>query len=152
MCYNIPQRFGLKYTDKDGALKQPVIIHRAIFGTFERFIGIITELYQGAFPLWLAPTQVVILPITDKNLDYANNVCEKLKGAALRVEIDARNETLQAKIRDATLQKIPYIVVIGEREEKTAKIAVRTREGKDLGQINLEDFVKRILADIASKS
>src|SRR3989344_8152325 len=99
------------------------MIHRAILGSFERFVGIICELYQGAFPLWLAPAQVMVLPITDKVADYAQKITARLKGAGIRVDVDLRNETLQAKIRDASVQKIPYAAVIGQREEKDAKIA-----------------------------
>ena len=111
----------LSYTDKDGQKKRPVMIHRAIFGSFERFVGIITEHFQGAFPVWLSPIQVIVLPISDKFIDYAKEVKDALGKANIRTDIDERNETLQAKIRDATLQKIPYLVIVGAKEQETGK-------------------------------
>lgn len=150
--FSMPKSLKISYVSEKGDSKTPVMIHRAILGSFERFVGIITEHYQGAFPLWLSPVQVIILPITDKNIKYAQNLLEDFKKAQVRFDLDIRNETLQAKIRDATLQKIPYLVIIGEKEENAAKIAIRTREGKDLGQMPLDDFLKKIGAEIANKS
>lgn len=150
--FQIPQRMKLTYIDKDGKEKQPVMIHRAITGSFERFIGILTEHFQGAFPVWLSPVQATILPISDKFIAYAQKVAADLKSTAIRVEVDERNETLQAKIRDATLAKIPYILVVGAREENAKKVAVRTREGKDLGAIGLLEFKKKVLEDIDKKT
>lgn len=147
-----PERFKLKYTDSDGSVKTPIAIHRVIYGSLERFIGILIEHYAGAFPVWLAPIQVMIVPISDQNTSYAQNVLEQLKSSNLRVEFDSRAETMQSKIRDATLQKIPYILVIGGREEKEGKVAVRTREGKDLGPQNLDEFISKIKMEIESKS
>ena len=150
--FQIPQRMGLEYIDKDGKAQRPVMIHRAILGTLERFVGIITEQYQGAFPIWLSPIQVIVLPLSDKFTGYAQKVADDLKLAAIRVEVDERNETLQAKIRDAALQKIPYVLVVGAREKETGTVSVRTRDGKDLGQMNLEKFIEKIKSDIANKS
>lgn len=150
--FQIPQRMGLEYIDKDGKAQRPVMIHRAILGTLERFVGIITEQYQGAFPVWLSPIQVIVLPLSDKFTGYAQKVADDLKLAAIRVEVDERNETLQAKIRNAALQKIPYVLVVGAREKETGTVSVRTRDGKDLGQMNLEKFIEKIKSDIANKS
>lgn len=147
----MPASLNISYIDEKGQDQTPVMIHRAILGSFERFVGIICEIYQGAFPLWLSPIQVIVLPITDKNHKYAQSVSEKITKAEIRANVDSRNETLQAKIRDATLQKIPYLLVVGEREEKVGKVAVRTREGKDLGQTTLEDFIAKITKDIATR-
>ncbi|OGD86104.1 threonine--tRNA ligase [Candidatus Curtissbacteria bacterium RIFCSPLOWO2_01_FULL_41_18] len=150
--FQIPDRMGLEYIDKVGKAQRPVIIHRAILGTFERFVGIITEQYQGAFPVWLSPIQAIVLPLSDKFTPYAQKVAGDLKSAAIRAEVDVRNETLQAKIRDATLQKIPYLLIVGEKEEKAVSIAVRTREGEDLGQMTLKKFVAKISNDIATRA
>lgn len=150
--YVLPQRLGLKYIDKDGAEVSPIVIHRAIAGSVERFIGILIEQYQGAFPLWLAPEQIAILPISDKNLKYAEEVNAKLVSENFRSHVDIRNETLQAKIRDATLAKIPYMLVVGQREEDAKEIAVRTREGKDLGKMTVAAFIEKIKKDVASRA
>lgn len=150
--FQIPERMRLEYIDKEGKAQRPVMIHRAILGTFERFVGIITEQYRGAFPVWLSPIQVIILPLSDKFIDYAQKVEADLKSANIRVEVDQRNETLQSKIRDATLQKIPYLLIVGEKEEKAVSIAVRTREGKNLGQMTHQEFVAKISNDIATRA
>lgn len=150
--FQIPQRMSLSYVDRDGSKKQPVMIHRGIFGSLERFIGILLEHTQGNLPVWLSPVQTIVLPVSDKFLGYAKNVPESLKSVGIRVEVDSRRETLQAKIRDATLQKIPYLLIVGNREEKSQKVAVRTREGKGLGQMTKDELSKRILADIDKKS
>ncbi len=150
--FHQPEAFDLKYIDRDGQLKRPVMIHRAIFGSFERFIAIITEQCQGSFPLWLSPQQAIVLPISDKNLKYANEVNAKLTAEAIRSQTDTRNETLQAKIRDATMQKIPYLLVVGQKEEDSNEIAVRSREGKDLGKMNVAAFIEKIKKDVASQA
>ncbi|MEX2028187.1 MAG: threonine--tRNA ligase [Candidatus Curtissbacteria bacterium] len=149
--FQMPERMELAYVAEDGQEKQPVMVHRAILGSFERFVGIITELYQGAFPVWLAPVQAIVLPISDKFLSYAQKVAADLYAAGIRVEVDERNETLQAKIRDASLAKIPYSLIVGGKEEEAGKVAVRTREGEDLGAISLEDFMRKIKVDIEEK-
>ena len=149
--FQIPERLKLEYIDKDGKAKRPVIIHRAILGSIERFIGILTEHYQGAFPTWLSPVQVMILPIADRHQEYAKKVLEKLITNGIRAEIDSRQETLQAKIRDGSLQKVPYLGIIGDRETKDGKISIRTREGKDLSQIKLSNFLNRLKEEIDKK-
>lgn len=150
--FHQPAAFDLKYIDAEGKQQQPVMIHRAIFGSFERFIAILTEHFQGAFPTWLSPVQVQIVPITDRNNEYAQNVLEQLKAANIRVEIDERSETMQAKIRDAQNQKVPYMIIIGDREMTEKKIAVRNRAGKDLGALSTEEFLEKIQEEIETKA
>lgn len=145
-------RFGLKYIDQSGKEQTPVIIHRAPLGSHERFIGFLIEHYNGAFPAWLSPVQVQIVPITDRNNKYSQIVLEELKSSGIRVEIDDRGEKMQGKIRDAQLQKIPYMLIIGDREEKEGKVAVRTRDGKDLGAMDLSKFQDLILTVVNNKS
>ena len=137
---------------KDGTTKTPVVVHRVVYGSLERFIGIITEHFAGAFPVWISPVQIKILPITERNLVYAKKVFESLKGSGVRVELDERNETLQAKIRDAQEQKIPYMLIIGDKEESAKKVAVRLRTGEDLGQMTEEALLKRVEGKIEEKS
>ncbi len=150
--FHMPQAFDLKYTDENGESKKPVMIHRAIFGSFERFIAILTEHFQGAFPTWLSPIQVQIIPIADRHQEYAQKVLEQLKSSNIRTELDVRGEKMQGKIRDAQMQKIPYMIIIGDREDKENKIAVRTRSGEDLGAIPVDDFLIKIKEEIESKS
>ena len=145
------EQFSLKYVDKDGSAKQPVMIHRAIFGSFERFIAILTEHFQGAFPVWLSPIQSIILPVSDKFTDFAQKTADKIRSNGIRAELDKRAETLQAKIRDALLQKIPYILVVGEKEQKSGKVSIRERDKKDLAQMTTDEFVGKIKADIEKK-
>src|SRR3989338_7380868 len=149
--FHQPEAFNLTYVDKDGREKRPVMIHRAIFGSFERFIAILTEHYQGAFPTWLSPVQVVLIPIADRHQEAAKEVYNELQKAGIRVELDNRSESMQAKIRDATLQKVPFMDIIGDRELESrgskiedGKISVRTREGKDLGQMSLTKFTQKV--------
>lgn len=149
--FQMPERFGLEYMDRDGLPKRPVMIHRAIFGSFERFIGILTEHYAGAFPVWLAPVQVVVIPITDRHIPYAHEVGAKLRAAGLRVEVDDRSERMQAKIRDAQLQKVPYMLIVGDREQAAGTVAVRLRTGEDLGAMDLEAFRNRALEAIRTR-
>ncbi len=152
--FHQPEAFKLSYIDNEGKEKKPVMIHRAIFGSFERFIGILTEHYQGAFPVWLSPIQIIILPIADRHSEYAEKILNKLKEENIRTELDTRQETLQAKIRDATLQKVPYMGIIGDKEVQNSDeevISVRTREGKDLGQISLSEFIKKLKTEIDKK-
>ncbi len=150
--FHQPEAFKLEYTDEKGTKQRPIMIHRAIFGSFERFIAILTEQYQGAFPTWLAPVQVQIIPIAERHLTYAQNVLEQLKSANIRTEVDTRAEKMQAKIRDAQLQKIPYMLIIGDREAADNKVAVRTRDQKDLGAIALEEFISKIKGEIERKN
>lgn len=150
--FHQPNALNLKYIDEKGESQTPVMVHRAIFGSFERFIAILTEQFQGSFPTWLSPVQASVLPITDKNIEYATKIFADLKSKNIRVELDSRNETLQAKIRDATIQKIPYLLIVGRKEEEAKKVAVRTREGKDLGQMTMQDLVTKITTEIENKS
>lgn len=148
--FHQPEAFKLEYIDEKGERKRPVMIHRAIFGSFERFIAILTEQFQGAFPAWLSPVQVAIIPITDKNNEYAKKVANALKG--VRVEIDDKAETMQAKIRDAQIQKIPYMLIVGDREMSDEKVAVRNRTGENLGVMTIEEFADKIKSEIESKA
>ncbi|MEK7631144.1 MAG: threonine--tRNA ligase [Patescibacteria group bacterium] len=137
---NLPERFELEYIDSDGEKKRPVVIHRAILGSTERFLGILIEHYGGAFPFWLAPVQVKILTINDKVIDYTNEVTGKLKAQGVRIELDTRNESIGKKIREAEMEKVPYIFVIGEKEVAASQVNVRTRGMKDTKTISLEQF------------
>jgi threonyl-tRNA synthetase len=148
----LPERFNLTYTDDKGKEQRPVMIHRAIIGSPERFLMILLEHFGGAFPTWLSPVQVKVLPITDKVNLYAKTVFDSLLKESIRVELADKNDTLGAKIRDAQMEKVPYMVILGEREEKEGKISVRTRDGKDLGQKDLDTFAKGILKEIAEKT
>jgi len=145
------KRLGLVYTDKTGKAKHPAILHRGLTGSLERTLGLLIEHYAGAFPVWLSPVQTVIIPISKANLNYAKKVHQKLKENNIRVEIDDTNATLGAKIRQATTQKIPYMLIIGDKEEKSQSIAKRDRTGKDYGQIKLKDFLKYITNEIEQK-
>ncbi|HEX6464051.1 MAG TPA: threonine--tRNA ligase, partial [Vicinamibacterales bacterium] len=149
--YQLPQQFALKYVGADNAEHRPVVIHRAIFGSFERFIALLIEHYAGAFPLWIAPVQAIVLPIADRHADYAASVRDRLAAAGLRVEFDARQEKIGYKIREAQLQKIPYMLVAGDREAAEGTIAVRSRSGGDLGTRTIDDFVRDAKSEITSK-
>jgi threonyl-tRNA synthetase len=149
--YMQPENFDLKYIGADNAEHRPVVIHRAIFGSFERFIAILIEHYAGAFPLWLAPVQAILLPIADRHLDYAKSVREELKAAGLRVDLDERQEKIGYKIREAQLQKIPYMLVVGDREAVEGTVSVRTRTGGDQGASTITAFVESAQREIADK-
>ncbi len=152
--FSMPERFNLEYVDKTGERKRPVMIHRTVFGSFERFIGILLEHYGGNLPLWLSPYQIAILPITDKHNAYSEKIKTELEKEKIRVYFDNRNERLQAKIRQATLQKVPFMGIIGDKEVNSGKnysISVRTKDGKDLGTLNLSQFVKRVKIEIDKK-
>jgi threonyl-tRNA synthetase len=149
--YQIPQRFGLKYIGADNAEHLPVVIHRAIFGSFERFIALLIEHYAGAFPLWLAPMQAVVLPIADRHLDYAGSVRAALASAGLRAELDGRQEKIGYKIREAQLQKVPYMLVAGDREAAEGTVSVRSRAGGDQGARPVEEFVRAAREEIARR-
>ena len=150
--YQMPQRFGLRYIGADNSEHCPIVIHRAIFGSFERFIALLIEQYAGAFPLWLAPVQVGILPIADRHADYARTVQAQLAAAGLKVELDDRQEKIGYKIREAQLQKIPYMLVVGDREAAEGKVAVRHRAGGDLGSMALGEFVAQAAGEIGSRA
>lgn len=149
--FNLPERFKISYIGEDGKEHKPYMIHRATLGSVERFLGVWLEHVQGNIPLWLSPTQMMIVPITDRNIAYSEKVYKELKKIGFRVELDSRSETMQAKIRQATELKIPYMLIIGDREEKDSKVAVRTREGKDLGVKTLEQFSEEINKEIENK-
>ena len=146
--YQLPERFKLKYVGEDNAEHRPVVIHRAIFGSFERFIALLIEHYAGAFPLWLAPVQAVVVPIADRHRDYAESVGARLRAAGLRVEVDARQEKMGYKIRSAQLRKIPYMLVTGDREAAGGAVAVRHRRDGDLGASPVEDFIAAALDEV----
>ena len=150
--YQIPERFQLKYIGADNAEHRPVVIHRAIFGSFERFIALLIEHYAGAFPLWLAPVQTVIVPIADRHADYAETVATRLREAGLRVEVDARQEKMGFKIREAQLRKIPYMLVTGDREAADDAVAVRHRTDGDQGARSVDDFIASALAEVQRRS
>ena len=150
--YQIPERFQLKYIGADNTEHRPVVIHRAIFGSFERFIALLIEHYAGAFPLWLAPVQTIIVPIADRHADYAETVATRLREAGLRVEVDARQEKMGYKIREAQLRKIPYMLVTGDREAADGAVAVRHRTDGDQGARPLDDFIASALAEVQRRS
>lgn len=147
---NMPGRFGLEYIDSDGSKKTPVMIHRAIIGS-ERFIAILIEHFAGAFPLWLSPLQIILLPIADRHAEFAEKVRDELKKHNIRVEVDLRTERLQAKIRDATLQKVPFMGIIGDKEVASEAVAVRQRNGEDLGQLSVSLFLEKLKKEIDTK-
>ena len=149
--FMMPERLGAEYVAEDNTRKVPVMLHRAIVGSLERFIGILIEHYAGALPLWLAPVQVVVLTITDRQAAYAEELAAKLRTAGFRVVSDLRNEKITYKIREHSLQKLPYQLILGDKEMQAQKVAVRTRTGEDLGAMPLEAFVSRLQAEAASR-
>jgi threonyl-tRNA synthetase len=149
--YQQPENFDLKYVGADNAEHRPVVIHRAILGSFERFIAILIEHYAGAFPFWVAPVQAIVLPITDRNAEYARSVRQLLAEAGLRVELDERQEKIGFKIREAQLQKVPYMLVVGDREADEGTVSVRTRTGGDQGARPINDFRTTAFEEIANK-
>ncbi len=149
--FQLPMRFNAEYTGEDGEKHQPIMIHRVVFGSIERFIGIIIEHFAGKFPTWLAPVQVKVLPVSEKSHDYAASVYEKLKASGIRAEIDNRDEKIGYKIREAQLKKIPYMLILGENESSTGCVSVRSRDNGDLGSNNLDDFIKDVKAEIENK-
>lgn len=146
--FQLPQRFNLSYIDKDGNKKTPIMVHRALFGSFDRFIGIITEHYAGAFPTWLSPIQVRILPISVHHHDYAKEINEKFLEAGLKVELDLREEKIGYKIREAQLQKIPYMIILGDKEREANAVGVRSRKDGDIGQMSVDEFISKIKKEI----
>ena len=149
--FQLPLRFNLSYIDSNGEKKTPILIHRALFGSFERFIGIITEHFAGAFPVWLAPVQVKILPISDNQKDYAEEIKEKLEANGIRVELDERQEKIGYKIREAQLEKVPYMLILGEKEAEAKNLGVRTRKDGDIGAFEFNDFLNKVQEEISSK-
>jgi threonyl-tRNA synthetase len=150
--YAAPERFDLTYVGEDNAEHRPVVIHRAVSGSLERFIAILIEHYAGAFPLWLAPLQVIVLPIADRHADYAREVVKALDEAGLRAEVDDRQEKVNYKIREAQLQKIPYMLVVGDKEAGDRAVAVRSQKKGDLGPRPLAEFLTDALAEVRSKA
>ena len=150
--YQLPGRFDLEYTGADGEKHCPVMIHRVVFGSIERFIGIITEHFAGAFPVWLSPVQVMVMPITDRAADYARSVAAQLSGEGVRVDTDLRNEKIGYKIREAQMQKLPYMLVVGDKEAEAGTVSVRTRGGVDLGAMPLADFTAKLKDEIDTRA
>jgi len=150
--FNLPARFELEYVGEDGERHQPVMVHRALFGSVERFFGVLIEHYAGAFPLWLAPVQIGLVPISERHVQYADQVEKELEAAGLRVETDTRNEKMNAKIRDFAHQKTPYILVFGDKEESAGAVSVRTRGKGDQGSMPLAEFISKAKALVASQS
>ena len=150
--FNLPERFDVNYVGEDGERHRAVMIHRTLLGSMERFVGGLVEHYAGAFPAWLAPTQAVIIPITDDQVAYAHEVSNALKDAGMRVEVNDRRDRMQAKIREAQLQKVPYMLVIGKREAADGAVAVRLRNGRDLGAMPVTSFLDLALPRINARS
>jgi threonyl-tRNA synthetase len=150
--FTLPQRFGLEYVAEDGKRHQPLMVHRALYGSIERFFGTLVEHYAGAFPVWLAPVQVVVMPITDRQLDYAKKVHARLEAAGLRSHLDDRKEKVNLKIRESQLQKVPYMLVVGDREAEAGTVSVRHRKHADMGVKALEQFVEDVCKLVESKS
>ena len=144
-----PARLGLSYIGEDGLEHTPVVLHRAVTGSTERFLGVVIEHFAGAFPVWLAPVQAVLIPIADRHLPSVNQVAERLKAAGMRVEVDGRSERMNAKIRDAQMQKIPYMLVVGDREAEMGMVALRLRSGENPGPVSIEAFLERFHQDVA---
>jgi threonyl-tRNA synthetase len=150
--FNLPQRFGLEYVAEDGSRKQPLMVHRALYGSVERFFGVLIEHYAGAFPVWLSPLQAVMIPISERHAGYANQVADQLKAIGVRVHVDARNEKMNAKIREHALQKVPFLLVVGDKEAEAGKVNVRTRGKEKTEDMSASDFVEKIQKLIAEKS
>ncbi len=150
--FNLPERFDMTYIAEDGKEHRPVMVHRALLGSLERFIGCLIEHYGGAFPVWLAPIQVNIIPIADRHIDYARTVAERMKAAGIRVTVNETSERMNAKIRNAQLQKVPYMLVVGDREQEAGAVAVRLRTEKDLGAMPIDEVIQRISAQVEEKS
>jgi threonyl-tRNA synthetase len=149
--YYMPDRFELAYTGEDNAEHRPVMIHRALMGSFERFIGILIEHYAGEFPLWLAPLHAVVLPIADRHLGYAGEVAAQLRDAGLRVEVDERSESVGKKVREAELRKVPYMLVVGDEEEGAGRVAVRRHREGDIGSMPVAELARHALERIEAR-
>jgi threonyl-tRNA synthetase len=149
--FNLPERFDLAFVGDDGRERRPYMVHRALLGSMERFLGVLIEHYGGAFPLWLAPVQARVIPIADRHIEYARRVADELRAEGLRVEVDERGERMQAKIRDAQLQKVPYMLVVGDKEMKAEAAALRCRSGEDLGPLPLFQVIDRLKDEVANR-
>ncbi len=150
--FNLPQRFQLEYVAEDGTRKQPVMVHRALYGSVERFFGVLIEHYAGAFPVWLSPVQVAMIPIAERHVAYAEQVASRLRTAGVRVEVDARNEKMNAKIREHAMQKVPFLLVVGDKEADANKVNVRSRGKEKTEDMGTAEFVEKIRTLIAEKS
>ena len=149
--FNLPQRFGITYIGEDGNEHQPYMVHRAIFGSLERFMGVLIEHYGGAFPVWLAPLQVKIIPIADRHFDYARKIGNKMDASGIRCEVDLGTDRMNSKIRQGQLQKIPYMIIVGDKEVESDTVSVRSRNGEDVGVVSVRDLVGRIISESSSK-
>ena len=149
--FNLPERFDMTFVGRDGQEHRPYMVHRALLGSLERFFGILIEHYAGAFPVWLAPVQVVLLTITDRNIPYGEKLNKTLFEAGIRVEQDFRNEKLSFKVREAQVRKIPYMVVIGDKEVETGKITLRLRDGRNLPPMSSEELIARLTDDTQAR-
>jgi len=150
--FTLPQRFGLEYVSEDGSRKQPIMVHRALYGSIERFFGVLIEHYAGAFPVWLSPVQAVMIPIAERHAEYANKVAAQLREAGVRVEVDARNEKMNAKIREHAMQKVPFQLVVGDKEAEAGKVNIRTRGKEKTEDMPTAEFVEKIKQLIQDKS
>ena len=150
--FTLPRRFGLEYIAEDGKAHQPLMVHRALYGSVERFFGILVEHYAGAFPVWLAPVQATVLPITDRQVEYGRQIVARLKDAGIRAEIDDRKEKVNLKIREAQLQKVPYMLVVGDREQQSGAVAVRNRRHGDQGAKPLDEFIADVRKLVEAKT
>jgi threonyl-tRNA synthetase len=150
--FNLPERFELEYTGEDNQKHRPIMVHRALFGSIERFFGVLIEHYAGAFPLWLAPVQVAVLPITDRINDYADSLAADLRASGFRVESNTISDKIGAKIRHAQMQKIPYMLVVGDKEAADGTVAVRERKAGDIGVMSLSEFKEKIAAERSGRS
>jgi threonyl-tRNA synthetase len=148
---SLPDRFDLNYISDDGTKKRPVMLHRALFGSLERFCGILIEHYEGKFPLWLAPVQLSVLPVSEVFDEYAKKVVAELRKSGYRVELDLRNEKLGYKIREHSMQRIPYTLVVGEQEQSSASVNVRVRGGETLGNMSMAQLMERLAHEVATK-
>ncbi len=142
--FHLPEQFQLEYVGEDGERHRPIIVHRGVLSTMERMVALLIEEYEGNFPLWLSPTQAVVIPIADRHIEYAEEVAKQLKAAKLRVEVDDRGERMNAKIRDAQMRKIPYMLVVGDREAEAKAAALRVRGGGDVGSVPVAEIVDRL--------
>src|SRR4029077_1803838 len=150
--FNLPARFKLEYVGEDGQRHQPVMVHRALYGSVERFFGVLIEHYAGAFPVWLSPTQVVMVPIAERHTDYANKIAALLKAVGVRVDVDARNDKMNAKIREHAMQKVSFQLVVGDKEAEAGRVNVRTRGKEKTEDLPAQEFVEKIKKLIADKS
>ena len=148
----MPQRFELEYVGEDGQKYRPIMIHRVAFGSIERFIGILIEHFAGKFPVWLAPVQVKILPVSDKSLEYAKSIEAQMRARGLRVETDSRNEKIGYKIRESQLEKLPYMLIVGDKEREEKTVSVRRRDKGDVGAMKVEEFIEQVIRENFEKT